>query len=168
MPELTGAPQPTGSGSTSALTELAVMKAKGQVTDEEFEAAKRAILNEGGKPVYRAVTAPNEKFVCTETTTKRGSGIGAAIVIYLIGMVLMFATMPIGRGVVSVIVGGGATLYSLYLFFAGVKDTLREGPCPHCASTITVQNKEEAVRSCRSCKHRIVLRGGKLYDVTPV
>ncbi|MGV3550164.1 SHOCT domain-containing protein [Rhizobium sp.] len=167
MQELTGGNKTTAAAGSSALAELAVMKAKGQISDEQFEAAKSAILNEGGKTVYRAATPPAEKFVCTETTTTRGSGIGAAIIIYLVGMVLMFATMAIARGTISVIIGGGATIYAFYLMFAGVKNGRREGPCPHCGSTLTVQNREEAARSCRSCKHRIVLRGGKLSDVTP-
>lgn len=167
MPELTGRTPTAAPGSSSALVELAVMKARGQLTDEEFEAAKFAILGKCGKTGYGAATPPDEKFVCTETTGKRGSAVGAAILVYFAGMILMFGSMPIIGGVGGIVIGGVATVYCLYLFFVGVRDAFREGPCPHCRSTVTLRNREETARSCGSCKHRIILRNGKLCDVTP-
>lgn len=48
----------------------------------------------------------------------------------------------------------------------GVKDFYRSGPCPHCSTPVKVIAQPERAKTCPGCKHRLILRGSRLHDVS--
>lgn len=87
---------------------------------------------------------------------------------WLVGGLLAFLIPVIGP-----VIGGLCLLRfvwlsgkAIWLSAAGTPDGIVRGACPHCATQVTLANKENQARNCPSCKHRLVLRDGRLMDVT--
>ncbi len=71
------------------------------------------------------------------------------------GILLCFTGIGALFGVPLIIAGLIAPLFGLMSI---------KGPCPYCGCTIRAMKTSEGV-TCKACKKRVVVRGGKLYRV---
>jgi len=92
----------------------------------------------------------------SETTAAPWAGLAASLGVF--GIACLFAVVGILFWPLLIF----GVVLMLVAPFMGL--SARRGPCPHCG-TVAIMLPSRSL-SCRGCKHRLILRDRRIYDVT--
>jgi len=111
--------------------------------------------------------SPVSKFRSSPTEGAKGGNVRTATTLWLMSAGALVVSAFLGPlvflGIALLVLG---SLASLVILFTGVPNFYRKGGCPHCATEVKIMSSSKDGVSCSGCKHRLVLRDERIYDVT--
>jgi len=116
---------------------------------------------------YQQAESQINKFRSSPTEGAKGGGTRTALTLWLMSLGALFVSALLGPLVyVGLLLVVLASLACLILPFTGVPNFYRKGACPHCATEVKIVASRKDGVSCPGCRHRLMLRGNQILDVT--
>ncbi|MES0125891.1 hypothetical protein NKL05_27885 [Mesorhizobium sp. C420B] len=153
------------------LAQLIAMRAKGEIDEREFNLARKYLGDEIAKRGNTQAVSPDGKFNCSETIGVKGGGKRTAMGLWFLGLFAFIISAVLTAAIPPIIYLGilvwvFVSLAGVVTIFTGVPNFYREGPCPRCKTKVRLISEGDRSTKCPGCKHQMLLRGNKMYDVS--
>ncbi|WP_273726089.1 hypothetical protein [Brucella gallinifaecis] len=108
-----------------------------------------------------------KKFISSETVGAPGGGGRTGCMIYLASIVVLLISSALGPLIyLGCAIFLGANVLMVILSFKGIPNFYRQGDCPHCDTSVKIIANPPGAITCPGCKHRLLLKDNRIYDVT--